>query len=411
MNTGTKSLSGVRPTRRQRLLPWMLCGCLCCAPATRARSSESDTPPAPVTVQLEYRESESDLIHLGLSIDPQSEAFAKEPELSGRRVQRGVLSVGPGNPLPFLWDLGNGQLHLDLNRNQDLSDDPEGRFSCADSPRSDHFQRFEDVRFELPIHGVAQRLRFNLSLYDFGQTGGSIALRSYWSGKAVLQDREWELGVVPLVQGQRRAADGEIMLLRSWAALGKGFSVGDGSLDTFDCEPALFFLGQTYEVKRTVSTEPPLRFEISLIPRETALGEVRFTGQHVRRALLAGGPSTVVLDEPSGTVKAPQGTYFIPAVHLRKDDAEARMNEPGNGSGANLPSVVVQADTPALVTAGGPLTNSVMIQRRGQSLVLHYRLLGAGGETYRPRSRDGEPPRFAIYRGDRLLESGHFEFG
>ena len=65
MNTGTKSLSGVRPTRWPRLLPWMLCGCLCFAPATRAQSSESVAPPAPVSVLLEYRESESDLIHIG----------------------------------------------------------------------------------------------------------------------------------------------------------------------------------------------------------------------------------------------------------------------------------------------------------------------------------------------------------
>jgi hypothetical protein len=119
----------------------------------------------------------------------------------------------------------------------------------------------------------------------------------------------------------------------------------------------------------------------------------------------------VVLDAPAGIVKAPQGTYLNPAVHVRKDDAEARLDSAGNSSQAGLRAVVVQADTPALVTAGGPLTNSVMIQRRGQSLVLHYRLLGAGGETYRPTSRDGQPPRFAIYRGDRLLESGAFEFG
>ena len=411
MNTGTKCLSGVHPTLWPRLLPWMLCGCVSFAPASRAQSSANVSPPAPITVLLEYRESESDLIQLGISIDPQSEAFASEPALAGQRVRRGALSVGPGNRLPFLWDVGNGQLHLDLNRNQNLNDDPEGRFSCADGPRSDNYQRFDNVRFELPIHGIAQRLRFNLSLYDFGLPSGSIALRSYWSGKAVLQDREWELGVVPLVQGQRREADAEIMLLRSWAALGSGFSVGDGSLDTFDCGPALFFQGQAYAVKRTVPTEPPLRFEIGLIPQEPALGEVRFTGRHVRRALLAGGPWTVVLDEPAGIVKAPQGTYLNPAVHVRKDDAEGRLDLAGNNSGAGLKSVVVQADTPALVTAGGPLTNSVMIQRRGQSLVLHYRLLGAGGETYRPTSRDGQPPRFAIYRGDRLLESGEFEFG
>jgi hypothetical protein len=411
MNAGTKYLSGVRTTRWPRLLPWILCGCLHFAPATRSQTSEKVSPTAPISVLLECRESESDLIHLGISIDQQSEEFAREPGPLGRRVRRGALSVGPGNRLPFLWDLGNGQLHLDLNQNRDLSDDPEGRFSCADGPRSDHFQRFDNVRFELPVHGVAQRLRFNLGLYDFGQPGGSIALRSYWSGKVVLQDREWELGVVPFVQGQRRETDREILLLRSWAALGSGFSVEDGSLDAFDCGPALFFLGQAYEVKRTVSTEPPLRFEISLIPREPALGEVRFTGQHVRRALLAGDPWTVVLDEPAGTVKAPQGTYINPAIHVRKDDAEVRLDQTGISSGTGLKSVVVQADTPALVTAGGPLTNSVMIQRRGQSLVLSYRLLGAGGETYRPGSRSGEAPRFAIYRGDRLLESGDFEFG
>ncbi|MCL4176265.1 MAG: hypothetical protein KJ072_00750 [Verrucomicrobia bacterium] len=412
MNTGTECLSGVPPTCWRCLLPWMLCGCLCLGPIARTQTSESVASPATASVSLEYRESESDLVHVGLSIDPQSQAFAGEPSLSGRNVRRGVLSVGPEHKLPFIWDQGNGQLYLDLNRNDDLSDDSEGRFTCTDRPGSGNYQVFENVRFELPIHGMPQRMRFNLNLYYFGQLNGSIALRSYWSGKALLQNREWELGVVPLAHGQRREVGNEIMLLRPWNALGSEFSVGDGSLDTFACGSALFFLGQAYEVERKVSAGTPLRFEMTLTPREIPLGEVRFTGQHLQRALLTEGPWTVVLEEPAGTVAVPYGTYASSVVYVRKGESAARLQQTGVfPTGVRHPIVVEPGTPPAVVTTGGPLTNSVVVQRHGQSLVLGYQLIGAAGEAYRPLSLAGEPPRFAIYHGERLLESGNFEFG
>jgi hypothetical protein len=101
-------------------------------------------------------------------------------------------------------------------------------------------------------------------------------------------------------------------------------------------------------------------------------------------------------------------------VHLvERTSAEARLQRARQRSRRGSPIRRRSSRyAPALVTAGGPLTNSVIVQRRGQSLVLHYQLIGAGGETYRPRARIGW--RTAALRdlpGERLLESGHFEFG
>jgi hypothetical protein len=72
----------------------------------------------------------------------------------------------------------------------------------------------------------------------------------------------------------------------------------------------------------------------------------------------------------------------------------------------------VDGKTPAVLDAGGPLTNSVTASRHGQDLRLDYRLVGAGGETYQLVKQDrSQPPEFAIYRGDKRIASGKFEFG
>jgi hypothetical protein len=389
-----------------------LLSCILLAPTpTHSQAADGSPSPVSITIPLEYREAQDELLTLPLSISTQSDPFPNEPAVSPRSVRRGTFRVGSMGELRFIWDQRQGQLYLDLNRNADLSDDTEGRFSCANGARSENYQQFDNVRFDLPINGITQKMRFTVSLYAFGQVGGSIALHSYWSGQTVLAGREWELGIVPTAFGPAKTGNDEILLLRPWTAVGTGFNVGDGSLDAFACGSNLFFQGQAFDVQRKVSAAAPLHFEIALTTRETALGQVWFTGQHVRRALLADGPWTVVIEEPTGTLSVPQGTYRTHMVHLRKGDAEARLERGWSGPGALRQPVIVHADTPALVTAGGPLTNTVTVQRRGQSLVFNYQLIGAGGETYRPGRNSGEPPRVAIYHGERLLESGNFEFG
>ena len=74
--------------------------------------------------------------------------------------------------------------------------------------------------------------------------------------------------------------------------------------------------------------------------------------------------------------------------------------------------ISVSDKAPAVLDAGGPLTNSVTAIREGQDLRLDYKLIGAGGATYQLVKHDtSKPPEFAIYKGDRKIASGKFEFG
>ena len=79
---------------------------------------------------------------------------------------------------------------------------------------------------------------------------------------------------------------------------------------------------------------------------------------------------------------------------------------------------MISERTPALLRVGGPLTNSVSVNRRGKILLLNYELVGAGGVlvgaggAYQLVNPDRlHPPEFVIYQGDKKVASGKFEFG
>jgi len=72
----------------------------------------------------------------------------------------------------------------------------------------------------------------------------------------------------------------------------------------------------------------------------------------------------------------------------------------------------VRSDERATLAVGGFLTNSVSVTRRGEVLVLSYRLAGQDGSDYsfapdRPRTE----PEFAVYQGDKKIASGKFQYG
>jgi hypothetical protein len=139
----------------------------------------------------------------------------------------------------------------------------------------------------------------------------------------------------------------------------------------------------------------------------------------------------VVLDQPAAGVRLPPGQYYAYRVWLKAGQGRAYFNfgVPPSGkanvlevvSGAQMPvvsppsladAVTVQEQRLTTLAVGGPLTNCVFATRRGQHLLLSYRLLGAGGSEYRlAAGGDGKPPQFAINRLGRKLGAGQFEFG
>ena len=158
---------------------------------------------------------------------------------------------------------------------------------------------------------------------------------------------------------------------------------------------------------------------------------MRITGGFIRRLVLTGGPYVVVLAQPPATVKVPPGCYHPYRVWLENNKAQAYFNfgVPQSGkanvvepiSGAKMPvlaapppeqAVVVDEQRSALLAVGGPLTNWVSATHRGQSLLLSYRLIGAGGGEYRlSAGGDRKPPRFAVDRAGKTIGAGEFEYG
>ena len=129
-------------------------------------------------------------------------------------------------------------------------------------------------------------------------------------------------------------------------------------------------------------------------------GELRIEGEGIEQLILAGsqGRSTQ-LDHPEGTVTIPAGRYRARKLTLEGGFAcyEAR-------------NVTIEPNEPAVLKIGGPLRQDLRVERHGRTLRLSHRLLGQGGEQYRPVRR-GEAPGFTVYRADRKIASGQFEYG
>ena len=116
-----------------------------------------------------------------------------------------------------------------------------------------------------------------------------------------------------------------------------------------------------------------------------------------------------MLDQPADGVKIPTGSYNQAEVRLEQNGTAAFANS-GQVLGARR--ISVDDKTPAVLNVGGPLTNAVTASRHGQDLRLDYRLVGVGGDTYQLVNENrSHPPEFAVFKGDKQIASGKFEFG
>lgn len=77
---------------------------------------------------------------------------------------------------------------------------------------------------------------------------------------------------------------------------------------------------------------------------------------------------------------------------------------------ADYERVSINAGHQETIKVGAPLIPTIKVQRKSRILRLSYDLLGAGGEAYTTGDRS-KPPTFAIYKGQKQIASGKFEFG
>jgi hypothetical protein len=365
------------------------------------------SPGATYTTDLNYQETDEVLVSRAVGVKLQTAPFPKEPALPGQNVFRGSLLWGPRpeQAMSFIWDKGRGRLFLDLNRNRDLTDNPNGRFASASR---NGIQSFTNVHLVLPAAtgNRAIRLQLDFSSYQGGSVGVSVGLCSYWQARLSLHGKEWQLGLVENLPDGTGPVSPQYLLLRSWAERQRAFHLTSSSADFCNFTKGVFFDNHAYELdcRYEPGTDSP-RYKVTLKEQAPRLAELKVTGADLHRLILTAKPATtVLLDEPAGIVKLPAGKYSLDEIWLRKGETEMFR--------LNAGTVVADEQRPANLVAGGPLTNSVEGKPQGDTLWLRYQLLGADRGVYQfPRPDRQHPPEFAVFQGTNRLATGKFQYG
>ena len=137
----------------------------------------------------------------------------------------------------------------------------------------------------------------------------------------------------------------------------------------------------------------------------SVLGELKLEGGHVERLVLRGKDgNSKWFDKPGETTELPVGKYQLQESRL--DGGYVCVQE----AGIKNKWVTIAENKPAVLKVGAPLSQTIKVKRRGKALVLDYKLLGIGGESYNNNDRN-KPPRLIIYNGDEEINSGRFEYG
>jgi hypothetical protein len=364
------------------------------------RSGEATT-----VVPMQYREVPDTLYFSVLTAVTRHEPFDREPALIRGQVVRGKLQgTDVAQAISFLWEQDSGRLHLDLNRNDDLTDDPTGVFSSGERHS---YQQFKDISLPAVV-GDRRTVLTDLNLHSFRYTSHcSAGVRSYWSGQIQLQGKEWEIGRVelPLQLEAHRAH----LFLRPWEERTERFATSTGAAGLLPWPNRLFLNGHAWQITHTDrEVEGVRQMELQLTAETPQLGELQIEGESIEQLTFLPASGPVLLRQPGAVVQMPVGRYPQPRVLLAAQGVQANRQE----RPVDREAVVILQDSVAKLTVGGPLTNSVRALQRGRSLVLHYQLLGAGGDVYQLPNQDwSQPPRFTVYRGDKEIASGAFEYG
>lgn len=367
------------------------------------------SPVVPHELVLQQQVVTYDLETVYWTLDATNTAFVKEPELSQQGVFRGVLQFGrkdTNNAIALIWDQPKGGLYLDLNRNLDLTDDPAGVFR---SSKKGSQQVFTNVTVLLRTAGGRHPAIVDLRLWSDGAgrpTHAQVHSRSLWQAKVGFAGEEWQVAALDDPFGPEGPAFAKFLLLRPWTARTNLLSLRDLTSGMVRFPDQLFWLGQAFHLERRFETQdgaPVCKLEFT--PQQPPLTEVKLSGESLCYAVLrATNGYTVVLREPPGTMKVPQGIYTANAVWLKKGAAEAfRLGDA---------PLLVNATAATNLVLGGPLTNSVTLARYGRKLNMNYRLVGADGGSYRLAQRGtATPPDFTVYHGGKKVLSGVFAFG
>ena len=132
--------------------------------------------------------------------------------------------------------------------------------------------------------------------------------------------------------------------------------------------------------------------------------ELKLEDGNIEKVILKSGDEKKTIDRTGKSIMLKTGTYQVFHLQLK---GGFTYNPYGNTT--RLGSIQIKPGEPVILKAGGPLEQHIKVQRKGQLLTMDYQLIGAAGESYRNDRR--HPPIFKIYKADKEIASGKFQFG
>jgi hypothetical protein len=387
-----------------------------------ALPEEGEEEQAKHTFRLKYKEVDFSVhVDTRFGLEGREVDFKREPEFSGHDIVRWSLrrrSQAATEFIGFAWDSAAGKLYLDLNRNLDLTDDPNGIFEGKDG-------WFRDVRFDIERGSMRVPCVIDLAIRrdPRGWVSCDAFIRSVWQAEIELNGNKWWFAVQDDMDGEIDHRD-RVLFRSNEESFRSVPNEVRGNLaqvpasetlvppDSLPLMQRLSFDGASYDLELAFEPEETgAEVVATFTESDVPLGKLRMDGEYIKRLDYYrydenGTFFVVVLDAPQASVKVPVGSYFRPLVFLD-----------GGGSAGlffafSPEDLLIEEDKPATLKIGGPLTHRLTVNAYGNELRLSYKLLGAGGESYTPRERARErPPQFAIYKGNTKIASGSFEYG
>jgi hypothetical protein len=350
------------------------------------------------TVTLTWQPAE---VSESLSATLDDRPFAKEPDLAGHKVLRGALAVGENRSerLGLLWDKDQGRLYLDLNRDGDLTNDPNNAWDRTEEgsrTSSILWHRFNGVRVALVSDSNAPAV-FDVVLNDYGSfRQANFTLRSAYSGTVDLHGQAWTLTLADTnLDGRIDRSDR--LRLPGTQSIDPG-----GSMPSVTVPDEVFVGGSDYEL--ILDAFPKVTFRHLDVP----MGTLEVKAKGIENLHLDGSGRLVWLSLSAESARIPAGEYTCVVADLvlkarqtvqPRDLNKVSVNVPENGTGQ--------------IAIGCPLHHYVEASRSGRVLSLSYQLRGEGGERYDLRTllSSSKAPTFKVYKGGTVVGSGRFEFG
>jgi hypothetical protein len=327
----------------------------------------------------------------------QEVVFKNEPEFPGDAIWRGAFET-EGETLPFLpfaWDETSGVLHVDFNRNYDLTDDVQGPFRF--SPDAGEIKlnwTVEQEGLRLAYHGSATFWR-TPELWAF------FHISSGWKGEVKLDGYPFEVFVIENGDGILDSGD-RLYLNRVEAP---------EAYDNIPLPRHIWLRNERLSAewafvpgaKEDDEADSPPALRLVLAQDRGETGIVRFDQRHVQELVLT-GTGLIVRDQPEAKAEIPAGEYTLERLGLDGGMSFQLGMEP-----PEVPSLVVTPQQETLFPWGMPLQTVTTAEREGRNIQISFAMKGAGGERY--GTNLSQAPEFVLTQGGKVLVSDKFQFG